>query len=167
MRLLSLSEVSIQPRTSLLKFEGGGFSAAIIFLPFSDFLILRTLHFSSGSHSGSIDLSETRPLILKARNKGVDWGYSNGSDGFVYVGLFQLSDIILPARASFGFALPVVEISDLVVPVVKTVSFSLGIRIIQCWETLSHIQRDGYWKVIAKLRTDLIGEPYQDLPAIG
>ena len=28
--------------------------------------------------------------------------------------------------------LPVVEISDLVVPVVKTVSFSLGIRIIQC-----------------------------------
>merc|ERR1712193_437730 len=42
---------SIQPRTSLLKFEGGGFSAAIIFLPFSDFLILRTLHFSSGSHS--------------------------------------------------------------------------------------------------------------------
>ena len=44
----------------------------------------------------------------------------------MYVGLFQLSDIILPARASFGFALPVVEISDLVVPVVKTVSFSFG-----------------------------------------
>ena len=40
----------------------------------------------------------------------------------------------------FSINLPVVEISDLVVPVVETVSFSSRKRVIQCWQTLCTVK---------------------------